>query len=327
MSIERAHILVALNAALPLEAPPEWIELIPAGDVVEGRDGRRWINDQPDQVVDIFKNLNRSIVLDWEHASEVKAPKGDRAPAAGHIEELEHRGGGAVWGRMTWTPQGGEDVQTGAYRYVSPVLLYDKSTSRIVGIASAGLVHEPNLGLKALNSVNTQEDKQMDLKKIYDALGLVDGANEDQILAAVNKLKDERAKALNKADAPDLARFVPRADYDQAVARAANAEQVLKTERESRQGGEIDAVIAQALADGKIAPASEQYYRAQCKKDGGLDEFRTFVDAAPKIVDGTAIVPGGAPPTKTGTLSDAEKAVCRQMGLSEADYLKSKGAV
>lgn len=327
MPIERAHILVALNTVLPLEAPPEWIELIPAGDVVEGRDGRRWINDRPDQVVAVFKGLNRSVVLDWEHGSEKKSPNGERAPAAGHIEELQHRGGGSIWGRMTWTPQGGEDVRTGAYRHVSPVLLYDKSTFRIVGIASAGLCHEPNLGLKALNSVTTEKDKQMDLKKVTDALGLVDGANEDQILAAVNKLKDDTAKAMNKAEAPDLARFVPRADYDQAVARAANAEQILKAERETRQGGEIDAAIAQALADGKIAPASEQYYRAQCKKEGGLDEFRKFVDAAPKIVDGAAIVPGGAPAGKAGVLTDAEKAVCRQMGLSEADYVKSKEAV
>lgn len=326
MKTARAHIVVAINTVLPLDAPPEWIELIPAGAVVTGRDGRQWVNDRPDQVVAEFGIKGRSLPLDWEHATEIKSPKGERAPAAGHIEEVAQREGGSIWGRINWTPQGGEDVRTGAYRYISPVFAYDKNTARILGLISAGLVHEPNLGLKALNSVNIHEDKQMDLKKVYDALGLVDGANEDQILAAVNKLKADREVAINKATTPDLAKFVPRADHDQAVTRAVNAEQALLAERGKALNTEIDAEVKQALAAGKIAPASEEYYRAQCRKEGGLEEFRKFVGAAPKIVDGNALITGEPPAAKQAALSDSEKAVCKQMGVSEADYIKSKEA-
>ncbi len=325
MKTARAHIVVAINAVLPLDAPPEWIELIPAGAIVKGRDGRQWVND-PDGVVADFSLKARSLPLDWEHATEIKSPKGERAPAAGHIEAVEQREGGAIWGRVNWTPQGGEDVRTGAYRYISPVFAYDKNTGRIVGLISAGLVHEPNLGLKALNSAhNNHEDKQMDLKQVYEALGLVDGANEDQILAAVNKLKADREVAINKATTPDLALFVPRADHDQAVARAVNAEKTLQEERGKALNAEIDVVVKQALAEGKIAPASEEYYRAQCRKEGGLEEFRKFVGAAPKIVDGSAIVTGEPPVAKKTSLSDGEKAVCKQMGISEEEYAKSKG--
>ncbi|MBI2235391.1 MAG: hypothetical protein HYU60_00275 [Magnetospirillum sp.] len=325
MKTARAHIVVAINAVLPLDAPPEWIELIPAGAIVTGRDGRQWVNDRPDQVVGEFGRKGRSLPLDWEHATEIKSPKGERAPAAGHIEAVEQREGGAIWGKINWTPQGADDVRTGAYRYISPVFAYDKNTARIVGLISAGLVHEPNLGLKALNSSNHQEEQQMDLAKIYAALGLVDGANEDQILAAVNKLKTDLGVAANKAATPDLERFVPRADYDQAVARATNAEQTLQAERGKAMNVEIDVVVKQALAEGKIAPASEEYYRAQCRKEGGLEEFRKFIGAAPKIVDGNAIVTGEPPAAKQTGLSDGEKAICKQMGITEADYIKSKG--
>lgn len=326
MQTARTHIVVALNAAqsLPLDAPPEWIELIPSGPAVRGRDGRAWLNDQPEGVVAHFAGLGRSLTIDWEHASEIKSPKGERAPAAGHVEAVEQRDGGAIWGRVNWTPQGGEDVRTGAYRYISPVLLYDKNSGRIVGLASAGLVHDPNLGLRALNS-HSQPEKPMDLTKIYEALGLVDGANEEQILSAVNKLKTDLGVAANKAETPDLAQFVPRADYDQVVARAANAEQTLKDAGAKALAAEIDAVIKIALADGKIAPASEDYYRAQCRKDGGIEEFRKFVAVAPKIVDGAPLA-AGKPPTDKGALTDAERAVCKQMGVSEDQYLKSKEA-
>lgn len=327
MKTARAHIVVAINAMLPLDAPPEWIELIPAGSVVTGRDGRQWVNDQPDRIVAEFAGRGRSLPLDWEHATEIKSPKGERAPAAGHIEAVEQREGGSIWGRINWTPQGGEDVRTGAYRYISPVFAYDKNTARILGLISAGLVHEPNLGLKALNSVNVQEEQQMDLSKIYAALGLLDGANEDQILAAVNKLKSDREVAVNKATTPDLEKFVPRADYDQVVARATNTEQALQAEKGKALNAEVDAVIKQALADGKIAPASEEYYRAQCRKEGGLDEFRKFIGSAPRIVDGNALITGAPPTAKATALTDNEKAVCKQMGISEEDYLKSKGGI
>ncbi|MGE4526820.1 MAG: phage protease [Rhodospirillaceae bacterium] len=327
MKTARAHIVVALNGELPLDAPPEWIELIPDGALVHGRDGREWVNDRPDDVVAHFAALGRSLVLDWEHASEIKSPKGERAPAAGHIEAIERRGGSAIWGRINWTPQGGEDVRTGAYRYLSPVILFDKLSARIVGLCSAGLVHEPNLGLKALNHETNQPQPEnpMDLTKIYAVLGLVDGANEDQILAAVNKLKTDLGVAANKAATPDLEKFVPRADYDQAVERAANAEKTLAAERETALTGEIDTAVQQALADGKIAPASEAYYRAQCKKEGGLAEFRKFLDAAPKIVGGAPAAAGGVPGTQAAALTDEEKAVCRQMDLDEEAYRKSKG--
>ena len=70
---------------------PEWIQLLPLGPAVEGRDGRAWTMSDADAVVAASE---LPLVLDWEHATEIKAPKGDEAPAAGWITELRvHRDG------------------------------------------------------------------------------------------------------------------------------------------------------------------------------------------------------------------------------------------
>ncbi len=93
------------DVALALSAEgkvPDWIELLPAGPVVTGRSGRRWQLQNPAALIDTFKSRGAALPLDFEHASEIKASKGEPAPAAGWIEELAVRDGGSIWGRVEW---------------------------------------------------------------------------------------------------------------------------------------------------------------------------------------------------------------------------------
>ncbi|MCS5517678.1 phage protease [Pseudomonas qingdaonensis] len=108
--------LLALNtdlSALPSTEgrAPEWIELIPAGPTITGRDGRTWLFDELAQQLVLAAFTSRAIdmVIDWEHASEVSAPQGEAAPAAGWIDRLEIRAN-ALWGHVAWTPRAGEQV-------------------------------------------------------------------------------------------------------------------------------------------------------------------------------------------------------------------------
>ncbi len=80
-------------------APPEWLPLVPAGEFI-GRDGRQWLNDNPDAIVEAHNRAAVDLPVDWEHATEHKAPIGEEAPAAGWISTLEIRDG-AVWGQVT----------------------------------------------------------------------------------------------------------------------------------------------------------------------------------------------------------------------------------
>ncbi|MCP3944679.1 MAG: hypothetical protein GY710_24820 [Desulfobacteraceae bacterium] len=319
---------IALNVRLPQDGTvPEWVELIPVGDVVVGRDRRRWINPTPEEVVEAFQKNGADLPIDWEHASEHKAPKGEPAPAAGWIKAMEIRDG-AIWGRTEWTDDGADDVKNKRYRYLSPVFFYTKQDRRIISITSAGLTNQPNLYLTALNRQTTQnEETNMELlKALCRLLGLAEDTTEGKVVEAVTALKGDLATAKNRAETPSLEKFVPRGDYDAAQVRATNAEQKLKDQDAKTLGDEIDTAINQALTDGKITPASKDYHTAQCRTEGGLDRFKEFAKAAPAMVKDSELKDKDLNQNK-GSLTTEDKAVCRQLGIPEDDYLKTKKEV
>ncbi|KAI3478157.1 hypothetical protein L1887_59948 [Cichorium endivia] len=86
---------------------PEWVELIPAGPTVVGRDGRTWLfDDVAHQFVQTnFSSRAIDLPIDWEHATQRRAPLGQEAPAGAWIKQLEIRDG-ALWGLAEWTPRG-----------------------------------------------------------------------------------------------------------------------------------------------------------------------------------------------------------------------------
>ena len=53
---------------------PQRILLLPAGQI-EGRDGRKWLNSEPEAVLESFSGLGRDLPVDIEHATEVRAPR------------------------------------------------------------------------------------------------------------------------------------------------------------------------------------------------------------------------------------------------------------
>lgn len=140
-----------LGFQLPAGPPPDWVELVPAGPEVVGVDGRRWVNDTPQGIVATFQQRGRPMVIDWEHATEHRAPQGLDAPAAGWIDRMEVRAG-SVWGHVQgWTARAREQLTERAYRFLSPVFQFEKVSGRIVNITSAALTNTPNLTLVALN--------------------------------------------------------------------------------------------------------------------------------------------------------------------------------
>lgn len=148
-ALENAHDQIGFP--LPTNAPPEWVELIPAGPAVIGQDGRRWLNDRPDAIVTDFRQRAFPLVVDWEHATEHRAPVGLDAPAAGWIDRLESRAG-AIWGHVKeWTGRACAALANREYRFLSPVFAFEKSSGRIVRLLSVGLTNQPNLTMTALN--------------------------------------------------------------------------------------------------------------------------------------------------------------------------------
>ena len=98
---DRGACAVALNAE---GGAPGEIMLLPAGRIV-GLDGRAFANDAPDAVVAAFAAAGFDLPVDLEHATELKGPKGEPAPAHGWIKQLLNRAG-AIHARVEWTEDG-----------------------------------------------------------------------------------------------------------------------------------------------------------------------------------------------------------------------------
>lgn len=324
MNHEETTHRMALNFELPADgAVPEWIELIPAGQIITGRDGRTWINDRPDIILAAFAAEGKDLPIDWEHSTELKAPEGEQAPAAAWIKQLESRDGGAIWGRIEWTPKGSESISNKEYRYISPVFRYEIESRRIFRITSAGLTNQPNLYSSALNNEQSRKENDMDLAKLLARLGLPATATFQDALNRISAINAEHATALNQAQNPPLDKFVPRADYETALNRATTAETSLKTRDEAALETAINTEIDQALKDGKITPATKEYHVAQCRQEGGLDRFKDFVKAAPVIMTDSGL--DGKKPEGDGVALNAEETKIAGMFGNTAEDIKKYG--
>lgn len=319
--------IAAMRCACPAGAP-EWIHVLPAGPRITGDDGREFELADAEAVIraslEGADGKPRKRVVDWEHATILKGRKGEEAPAAGWITEMQSRPDG-IWARVEWTDRGNWSVESKEYIYVSPVVEHAED-GQIARIVSVALTNDPNLSLTALNRAGSggSMDKEQ-LKKIAAALELEnpEGADFAAVEAACRKLAGEIAEALNRAENPPLAKFVPRATYEQALNRASEAEAELAGRKRAEESAEIEAALDTALKDGKIAPAERAYYEAQCRKQGGLAEFREFVAARPQIAGGPG-APAGSP--GSANRSGAEDPTARQvrelMGNSREDVDK-----
>jgi len=320
----RKEILpLALNVQMGDSGLPERIDLLPAGKRITGRDGRSWNNPDPQSVVERVNSGGTDLVLDFEHASELKAPNGDLAPAAAWLHGLRVEADGRITAAIrNWTPAGEAAVMNREYRYLSPAVTYDPATMTIVGIVSAGLTNKPNLALKALN--HEQQEVPAMLKKILKKLGLSENVTEETALNAIGKMQTDLQTALNSAQTPPMDKFVPRADYDLALNRAATAEGKIAQGEKERLEGAIVTAINQALNDGKIAPASKEYYTAMCRTEGGLDQFKAFVAAAPKIVADSGLSVK-TPEDGQATALNADQSKIMQMFGNTAEDLAKYG--
>ncbi|SPD73807.1 Mu-like prophage I protein [uncultured Desulfobacterium sp.] len=333
-SIPEGFAIAALNFEWQQaqdNAAPEWIPLLPEGEMIEGRDGRSWLNDRPQDILASFSRADKDVVIDWEHSTELKAPQGEPAPAAGWIRQMEIRNA-TPWGRVEWTPRGMDSVVNREYRYYSPVLLYEKQTGRIVAIRSLGLTNRPNLHLAALNHEQHFEEVK-GMKQLLIKLGLPETATEAEAVNALGrlqadlataqnneqKLKGDLNVAVNQAQNPSLEKFVPRADYDAAMARAANAEKTLADQKKVDLETAINAEVDAAIKAGKITPASKEFYLATCRQDGGLERFKAFVGSAPVIGDPSKLE---QIPSAENSIDDIQIGINRMMGIDGETYKK-----
>ncbi|MGH8012572.1 MAG: phage protease, partial [Candidatus Binataceae bacterium] len=161
---------------------PKWIELLPLGEF-RGRDGRGPFKlDDPAKVIAATRalDMDAGIPIDFDHATDYGAPRGNPAPAAGWIKELAV-GDGFLCGRVEWTRPGAEAVAAKRWRYVSPVFEHSDD-GKVIRLLRAGLTNNPNLKLPAIAASQiTTAEKSMAISA---------NAKKSKVQALVESIKD-----------------------------------------------------------------------------------------------------------------------------------------
>jgi phage I-like protein len=314
--------LATCDRALPPgDGAPEWVHLLPAGHMT-GRDGRSYSLPDPAALILAFQEGGIDLPVDYEHQSDMPAARqAGPIPAAGWIKELRHNEEG-LWGRVEWTATARQMIGAKEYRFLSPVFYHNRAR-QIMRLKGAGLVHAPNLYLKALAS---QEPPMRDpkapvdtaaktppetsarsplLERLMKLLKFGPDATEEQALDALEAwLADREAN-------PDPRKFVP-------VEAVAHMLQERRLEKAVMSEGQIVAKVDAAVSTGHILPGLRSWALSLCRSDPtAFDEFMAKTGAIYTYLGREIIagVPPGVDHARQIAPTDAEAAICAQLGI------------
>lgn len=337
MSKTQSRIAVLISELNPAKRE---IRLLPAGHFLPA-DGRKldvpgWYIDGKiaQQVIARFNARNDDRVIDYEHQTILTEKNGKPAPAAGWFGALEWREGDGLYAvDVKWTDKAAAMIAANEYRYLSPVFAYDKK-GNVLAILHAALTNNPGLdGLTDLTAALTahfqqpEEETDMDLKKLFAALGLAEDKTEADVLSAITALKAQadQVEGLNgqiatlKAQAPDPSKYVPAETVTALQGQVAALTAQIN-------GDQVERLVQEGLADGRILPAMEGWARDLGKK--GVAELKAYLDNASPVaaLKGTQTGGKGGEGRKEGELDETQLAVCRQMGVDPEAYKKTMQA-
>ncbi|MCX7784565.1 MAG: phage protease [Meiothermus sp.] len=284
----------------------------------------------PEDAQEVIRRVRMpELPIDYEHRSQTPVDNGP-VPAAGWFQ-LEARPDGLWAVNVRWTETAARLLRSGEYRHWSPVF-WDED-GHIRQLDMIGLTNQPATVDQMPLVASALGDPMRE--RLIQLLGLAQEATEEQIEAALAQLQTragqlEQAQAL-LAEAGITASIGSDEAHGQAMAVAANAllaarvnelEAELATLRSQALDGEAQATIDAALSEGRIHAASRDYW---------LERYRQNPRAVRAHL--ASLRPGHAVPTAPLTqpaapaanpLSETERAIIAQTGVSEEAYLATK---
>jgi len=245
----QVHILSALHE-VPDGQVPDWMHLLPAG-TFGTRNGLGPFRADDLQGIIRASMADGKLVIDINHSTDLKAPKGEEAPAVGWITEMQAREDG-IWGRTDFNRAGRHAMTEKHYRSQSPVIDSTKD-GRVLRILRVALTNTPNLTLTTMHS-----ETSMDQSEIRALLGLPSNATEADVRTALGAartqttLHSQIAQAIGADDgiaAPALLTALQARLAGETEAMTQLRQQVTDlTARESRAS--VERLLDSAAADG-----------------------------------------------------------------------------
>ena len=321
----------------------------------EGMEDWKMDGAMADSIIGEFQKHGTDLPIDYEHASaENPGEKGIKAVAAGWIKKLSWVPGEGLYGDVEWTDIGKMEVETKQYKYISPVIVFDKKTKAIEKLHSVALTNKPrtinqrellaaSLGVSLASGA---KDKVMDLKALkaqLAALGvkLDDDATDEAVLAAatehLGKLKTAQDAAtateavaasvrvkLGLAKDADVTAISGKLDELKTNTVDASEYAAVKARLESieltAKARESQECIAWAIEHAKLNPNNEKqmaYAREHAKRDPS--DFKKWAEAAPELYPVGRVV-------KPGDKGDVPPAGTREgiIAASQKEYAENK---
>lgn len=302
----------------------QWVHILPSG-IVQTVD-KRGPYQVPDPAAIIRKSFaeakatNGVISVDYDHSIDLAAPKGQPAPAAGWISQMQVKSDG-IWALVEWTPKALQKVVDREYRFISPVFTSgaSKTVERILRVS---LTNDPNLTMVALNSV--QKDISMSdqsfISRLRTTLGLDASADEAAVLDKVSKLSSSGV-SLN---AVDPAQYVPISVFQQAVTELNRVNAGVSIETAER-------AVDDAILHQQLMPWMRDWAVELCSAN--KPAFDNFVEVAGNKVKGfidTITGPSMLTPERITQLNrrqtdEADPKIYANLGLSSDDVAKFAG--
>jgi hypothetical protein len=163
--------------------------------------------------------------------------------------------------------------------------------------------------------------KEIRMSKLRQTLGVAADASEDELLAAASRLKSDLERA----------ETVLAANQD-ALAKAEDRLTELATELAKRDAAQIEArraaVLAKAVDEGKVIPGTDTATRIAALAAKDIDLAESVIADLPRVSPvGKALASKGHDPTPrdiAGELTDAQKKVAAQMGVTAEQYLATR---
>lgn len=325
--------------AARLRKPASEIQLFPAG-TFRARDGRPqglkgWHLDATSarRLIELATQRQTPFVIDYEHQTLYAETSGNPAPAAAWFEQLEWREGDGLYAiGVEWTAKAAALIEGDEYRFLSPVFKFDPNTGAVTELLMAAVTNNPAIDgiadVAAARYLHQPHEEATPVdKELLEMLGLGEYATAEQVRAAVQALKEKAHKAEKaeadvtalraKVDNPDPEKFVPVSALSELQGQVAALSTQIRT-------GEVDQLVSEGLADGRLLQSMESWARDLGKKD--VAALRSYLDNAQPIAALSGQQTNGkTPPEGDNQLTEEELAVCRLMNQTPEEFLKAKG--
>ncbi len=339
------------------------VQLTPAGRFY-GRDGRPM--DAPGWFIDASLAANliaaadaraTPYVIDYDHQTLLAAENGKPAPAAGFFKKLEWREGVGLFAiDVEWTENAKGYIAGGEFKFISPVIGYNKATGNVTALYMAAVTNNPSidgmsevfLSTAALHfqftplSMETEMDEL--LENLRWMLNLPVGSTAEEIKAQLQKLIDQikTDPVATAAASFDLAAHL-QAQHTQVAALSAQVAQgatspdpakfvaigvmqslqtqvaQLSAELNTRN---VNEVVIAALNANKLLPSQEAWARDWGTKD--LPALKSYIASAPAIAALNSMQTKDIQVTnQANSLTENQASLCALLGVKPADFLKT----